>query len=400
MRSNYKKLGSLIREVVEKNTDLSVTNLLGVSITKQFIPSIANTVGTDMTTYKVVRKTQFAYGPVTSRNGDKISVALLMGDASIVSTSYTVFEIIDHEQLDPEYLMMWFRRPEFDRYARFKSHGSVREIFDWEEMGDVELPIPSIDKQREIVREYNTIVERIKLNEQLTQKLEETAKALYKRWFVDFEFPISKEYAESIGKPELEGTPYKSNNGEFALNSKYETEIPLGWEIGCYEIYMDFRTGKLNSNASVVNGKYPFFTCSSETFKTNSYSFDCEAVLLAGNNASAIYPLKYFSGKFDAYQRTYVVTPRDKRVSVKQIYFSIMTELEGFKGTSSGTATKFLTMGLLNSLIIVVAYKIDADRFSKIIGPLFQYKLNAEHELEKLNEMEQLILKRIATKFS
>jgi len=186
MRSNYKKLGPYIREVVEKNTDLSVANLLGVSITKQFIPSIANTIGTDMTTYKVVRKNQFSYGPVTSRNGDKISVALLMDDEGIVSTSYTVFEIINHEQLDPEYLMMWFRRPEFDRYARFKSHGSVREIFDWEEMGDVELPIPSIDKQLEIVREYNIIVERIKLNEKINSQLEDLVKDLFNNGFSDF----------------------------------------------------------------------------------------------------------------------------------------------------------------------------------------------------------------------
>lgn len=184
MRSSYKKLGPYIREVVEKNTDLSVTNLLGVSITKQFIPSIANTIGTDMTTYKVVRKNQFAYGPVTSRNGDKISVALLMEDEGIVSTSYTVFEIIDHEQLDPEYLMMWFRRPEFDRYARFKSHGSVREMFDWEEMGNVELPLPSIDKQHEIVREYNIFADRVKLKEQLIQRLENIFQLLYMECFV------------------------------------------------------------------------------------------------------------------------------------------------------------------------------------------------------------------------
>jgi type I restriction enzyme S subunit len=208
MRSNYKKLKPYIRQVDIRNTEGKTENLLGVSTQKVFIDSIANTVGTDFTLYRVVKRKQFVYVPDTSRRGDKIGIAMLeMHDEGLVSQAYTVFEIIDHDQLDPEYLMMWFCRPEFDRYARFKSHGSVREIFDWEEMGDVELPIPSIDKQREIVREYNTIVERIKLNEQLIQKLEETAQALYKQWFVDFEFPISKEYAESIGKPEFEGKP-------------------------------------------------------------------------------------------------------------------------------------------------------------------------------------------------
>ncbi|XAG61213.1 restriction endonuclease subunit S [bacterium 19MO02SH05] len=229
MRSNYKKLGQFIKEVSVKNKDLSVELLLGVSITKQFIPSIANTVGTDMSKYKVVEHHQFAYGPVTSRNGEKISVALLSEEKCIVSTSYTVFEIVDTERLDPEYLMMWFKRSEFDRYARYMSHGTVRELFGWQEMCDVELPVPSIDKQREIVREYNVVSNRIVLNEQLTQKLEDITQAIYKQWFVDFEFPISKEYAESIGKPELEGKLYKSSGGEIRYCEALEKDMPKGW---------------------------------------------------------------------------------------------------------------------------------------------------------------------------
>lgn len=185
-KAEYKRLGDYIREVNVRNRELKVTNLLGVSISKEFMPSIANTIGTDMSTYKIVGRRQFAYGPVTSRNGDKVSIALLDGyDNAIISQAYTVFEIIDHEQLLPEYLMMWFRRPEFDRYARFHSHGSAREIFDWEELCDVMLPIPSITRQREIVSEYETPTNRIRLNEQMIQNLEATAQALYRKTFVD-----------------------------------------------------------------------------------------------------------------------------------------------------------------------------------------------------------------------
>ncbi|SUB62917.1 EcoKI restriction-modification system protein HsdS [Plesiomonas shigelloides] len=248
MRSNYKKLGQFIREISVKNKDLSVELLLGVSITKQFIPSIANTVGTDMSTYKIVKKHQFAYGPVTSRNGEKISVALLGEEKCIVSTSYTVFEIVDTELLDPEYLMMWFRRSEFDRYARYMSHGTVRELFGWQEMCDVELPVPSIEKQREIVREYNVVNDRIVLNQQLTQKLEDTAQAIYKQWFVDFEFPISKEYAQSIGKPELEGKPYKSSGGEMKTCEELEKNIPDGWSFGNLNDISDLIDGDRGKN--------------------------------------------------------------------------------------------------------------------------------------------------------
>ena len=182
----YKRLGDYIREVNVRNKDLEVTNLLGVSISKEFMPSIANTIGTDMSAYKIVQRGQFAYGPVTSRNGDKVSIALLDGyDDAIISHAYTVFEVIDCEELLPEYLMMWFRRPEFDRYARFHSHGSAREIFDWNELCDVMLPIPSITRQREIVSKYETLTNRIRLNNQMIQHLEATAQALYRKTFVD-----------------------------------------------------------------------------------------------------------------------------------------------------------------------------------------------------------------------
>ena len=179
------RLGDYIRPVDVRNRDLKVTRLLGVSITKEFMPSIANIVGTDLSAYKVVTKGQFAYGPVTSRNGDKISVALLDGyDDAIISQAYTVFEVVDTNALDPEYLMMWFRRPEFDRYARFHSHGSAREVFDWEEMCEVQVPVPAIEKQREIVAEYNTLATRIETNKKLIATLEQTAQTLYRHTFV------------------------------------------------------------------------------------------------------------------------------------------------------------------------------------------------------------------------
>lgn len=171
MKSNYDVLGKYIRLVEKRNKDFCITNLLGVSIEKRFIPSIANIVGTDLSTYKVVRTGQFAYGPVTSRNGEKISIAYLDGRDCIISSSYTVFEVADKNTLDPEYLMLWFNRPEFDRYARFKSHGSVREIFDWDELCMVELPVPPIEEQRAIVKMYKTITDRIALKKRINDNL-------------------------------------------------------------------------------------------------------------------------------------------------------------------------------------------------------------------------------------
>ena len=181
MKSNYKQLGQFIRQVDVRNTDGKEDNLLGVSVQKKFIPSIANTVGTDFRKYKIVKRGQFTYIPDTSRRGDKIAIALLLDyEEGIVSNVYTVFE----NQLLSEYLMLWFMRPEFDRYARFKSHGSVREVMDWDEMCKVELPVPEIEKQRQIVKAYNTINDRIAIKRKINDNLADFVDNVYYDWFI------------------------------------------------------------------------------------------------------------------------------------------------------------------------------------------------------------------------
>ncbi|MGB1428510.1 MAG: hypothetical protein ACPG62_09385 [Cycloclasticus sp.] len=228
MTSNYKRIGDYIRLIDVRNKNLEVETLLGLSISKEFIPSVANTVGTDMANYKIIKKGQFACSLMQVRRDKKIPVALQRDfDEAIISQAYPVFEVVNAESLDPEYLMMWMSRSEFDRHACFLAVGGVRGSLEWDDFCDMELPVPSIEKQLEVVREYNVVNDRIALNEQITQKLEDTAQAIYKQWFVDFEFPISKEYAESIGKPELEGEPYKSSCGEMEYCEALECEIPV-----------------------------------------------------------------------------------------------------------------------------------------------------------------------------
>ena len=186
MKSNYKQLGQFIRQVDVRNAAGKEENLLGVSVQKTFIPSIANTVGTDFTKYKVVRRGQFTYIPDTSRRGDKIGIALLSDyEEGLVSNVYTTFEVIDKNELLPEYLMLWFSRPEFDRYARFKSHGSVREVMDWDEMCKVQLPVPPISVQRDIVKAYQTITNRIALKRQVNDNLVATVTVIYRRMFIE-----------------------------------------------------------------------------------------------------------------------------------------------------------------------------------------------------------------------
>ena len=214
--TNYKHIGDYIREVDVRNEGLKVTNLLGLTISKQFISSVANTVGTDMEKYKIIRQNQFACSTMQVRRDGKMPVALLKTcDEAIISQAYPVFEVVNENELLPDYLMMWFSRAEFDREACFHAVGGVRGSLEWEDFLNMQLPVPSLEKQKEIVSEYNAVQKRIDLNNQLIQKLEETAQAIYKQWFVDFEFP------DETGKP------YKSNGGEM-IESELG-EIPKGW---------------------------------------------------------------------------------------------------------------------------------------------------------------------------
>ena len=161
------KLRNYIKEIDIRNNSGMTENLLGVSVSKEFIPSIANTNGTDWTKYKIIKRNQFCYIPDTSRRGDKIGIALLEDyDEALVSQAYTVFKV-DENHILPKFLLMWFKREEFDRYARFMSHGSVREIFSWDKLCDTDVPMPSIEKQKRIVSEYENIQKAIHIKEQI-----------------------------------------------------------------------------------------------------------------------------------------------------------------------------------------------------------------------------------------
>ena len=349
MKEGYRLLGDFIQPVDERNRDLKVDYLLGVSISKQFIPSIANIVGTDLSSYKIVRTGQFAYGPVTSRNGEKISIALLQDKDCIISSSYTVFEVTDNERLDPEYLMLWFSRPEFDRYTRYMSHGSVREIFDWDELCKVELPVPSIEKQRGIVKAYNTITDRIELKRKINDNLEATGSTLYRQVF------------ESFGDT-----------------------LPIGWRIHHLSEYLPVITGKKDANTTSPDGQYPFFSCSQDILWTKEYSFEADAILVAGNGD---FNVKNYSGKFEAYQRTYVLIPKNE-LFCGWLYYVVKHHLPKATTAARGSVISFITKGILENIAFAVPDDFDELR-------LFCEKANAIVKAIRVNNSEILELQRI-----
>lgn len=172
------RLGKYIQQTEARNTDSSNRNVLGISVKKVFIPSRANRDDLNVSNYKVIKSDQFGYVSVTSRNGDKISIALLNGPEGVISSTYIAFEVIDKTKLLPEYLYLWFSRKEFDRYSRYHSWGSARETFDWEDMCNVELPIPSIEEQKSIVAIHHVLEERKNINDKLKAMIQPLCPAL------------------------------------------------------------------------------------------------------------------------------------------------------------------------------------------------------------------------------
>ena len=355
----YKRLGDYIREVNVRNRELKVTNLLGVSISKEFMSSIANTIGTDMSTYKIVKRRQFAYGPVTSRNGDKVSIALLDGyDDAIISQAYTVFEVTDHELLLPEYLMMWFRRPEFDRYARFHSHGSAREIFDWDELCDVILPIPSITRQREIVSEYETLTNRIRLNNQMIQHLEATAQALYRKTFVD---NIDKE------------------------------NLPEGWRKGTIGDLFKLQRGFDLPSQARVGGKYPIYASTGIAEYHNEYKVEPPCIVTG--RSGTIGEVFYSNEKCWPLNTTLWV--KDFKGTPSFFVYYKLKELDLGKTVSGFAAVPTLNRNDVHMMETVVPPKDILLEFDSQMQIIHNNLCCIEQENEKLTELQSLLLAKM-----
>ena len=357
--TTYKRLGNYIREVNVRNRDEKVTNLQGVSISKMFIPSIANTIGTDMSTYKIVKPGQFAYGPVTSRNGDKVSIALYEeSEDAIISQAYTVFDVIDKNEVSNKYLMMWFQRPEFDRYARFHSHGSAREVFEWEELCDVMLPIPSITRQREIVSEYETLTKRIHLNEQMIQDLEATAQALYRKMFVD---DIDKE------------------------------NLPVGWRMGTIGDMFELQRGFDLPSQERKDGEFPIYASTGIAEYHNQYKVDAPCVVTG--RSGTIGEVFYVDEKCWPLNTTLWV--KDFKDTPSFFVYYKLKELELGKTVSGFAAVPTLNRNdvhMMESIIPPIDILIEFDNEMKVIH---HHKTITEQENLKLTELQSLLLAKM-----
>ena len=354
MKSNYKRLGDYIRQVDVRNRDLAVERLLGLSVNKQFIPSIANTIGTDMSNYKVVAPSQFVYIADTSRRGDKIAIALLGGQGkAIVSAIYTVFEITNEMELLPEYLMMWFRRPEFDRYARFKSHGSAREVFEWSEMCEVLLPIPPIEEQRKIVAQYQAIERRIENNRRLIATLEETAKTIYRKMFVD--------------------------------NIDIEN-LPKGWRIGTLGEFAVFKNGKAVQS---INGEIPVYGGNCIVGGHNYHN--AINVIVIGRVGANCGNIQIEREK--CWINDNAMLAVSKEGALYYLYWLLNTL--SLNSKSEGSSQPLLTQTILTQIDCVIPNSNTIQRFDKIAEVIEIENIQKRKEIGVLIELQSLLLSKL-----
>ena len=374
MEKGYKILGSYIRLVDERNKNLAVTKLLGVSISKKFIPSIANIVGTDLSNYKIVRTGQFAYGPVTSRNGEKISIAYLDEEDCIISSSYTVFEVENKEELDPEYLMLWFSRPEFDRYARYKSHGSVREIFDWNELCMVELPVPDIEKQRKIVKAYKTITDRIDLKQKINDNLINTTDTIFFKVFLENK-PTATISFTDIVQLMGGGTPKTDEDSFWNGNILFFTPKDISRSPFCISTEKHLTNEGLNNCSSRL---YPPYT----TFVT------CRGTV--GNLALAGVPMAMN-------QSCYALKGKNDFPALFVFSFTRYVIATMKKKASGAVFSALVTRDFEMEKVFEPNFE-DAILFEKRVEPLFAQILANTNEIQQLLDLQNALLTQLSSR--
>lgn len=376
MEKGYKILGNYIRLVDERNKNLAVTKLLGVSISKKFIPSIANIVGTDLSNYKIVRTGQFAYGPVTSRNGEKISIAYLDEEDCIISSSYTVFEVENKEELDPEYLMLWFSRPEFDRYARYKSHGSVREIFDWNELCMVELPVPDIEKQRKIVKAYKTITDRIDLKQKINDNLEQQAQALFQELFITNADPNWRTGTIiNLGTVIGGSTPSKAK-------PEYYTKNGIAW--------ITPKDLSINKSKFITHGENDITELG---LKNSSATVMPEGTVLFSSRAPIGY-IAIAAGNITTNQGFKSVVPNDE-IGTAYVYYYLKQNLSMIERLASGSTFKEVSGGTMKSVPAIVPDSKTIEKFNSFCLPIFEQQKVLETQNQTLAGLRDSLLPKL-----
>ena len=361
----YKRLGDFIESIDERNSKLEVKLSQGISNDKYF--QEPKQVAENSAADKIVRKGYFAYNRATTRNGEKISIAYREGPDCTVSSAYQVFRVKDEEKLNPKYLLMWYKRPDFDRYARFRSHGSAHEFFEYDEMCDVRIPLPSIERQREIVEEYETLSRRISLNEQMIQKLEATAQALYRKMF----------FVKRSGKAERVDGIDKEN-------------LPDGWRMGTLGEVAEINSGKTCVDKSDIKDetyRYPVAGASGIIGFSSTYNYN-EKLMTTGR-VGTLGVVNRYNQKIYMADNVLIV-----RSPFYEYCFQVLNSLDYSEITKGGVQSLITQTDLKDTATIIPPTEILGE-FEEQSSSIYSFVETKECENSKLTELQSLLLAKM-----
>ena len=357
MKSNYEPLGKHIQLVDYRNSEEVTSTVLGISIDKEFMPSVANVIGTDLSRYKLISKGLFACNPMHVGRDERLPIALYEKDSpAIVSPAYFMFEIIDRDVLNEEYLMMWFRRPEFDRECWFMTDGSVRGGITWDDLCRIKLPVPSYARQCEIVESYRAITNRIALKRAENDNLEATAQALYQELFVD--------------NPDISE-----------------------WKSGCVGDVLQLQRGHDLPRTEMLGGEYPVAGSTGTIGYHNQYTAE-SPVIVMGRSGNIGNPRLYLCNCWTHNTSLYV----------KQIFHAdpmwtyYMLKNLNYDSFVGGSAVPTLNRNDVHAYGIAIPPIELQETFGKKVMKLIQFRETNLSEIAKLDELQCTVLATISSR--
>ena len=362
MKSNYKALSELVERVDIRNSDGGIDELIGVSIEKCFIKSVANTIGTDLTKYKIIKKNEFAVSLMQVSRDAKIPIACLKDyEIAIMSPAYSIFRVKNEQEVLPGYLDLWFRRSEFDREAAFIAVGGVRGSMPWDEFTRMEVFIPEYEEQRRIVNSYKAISDRIALKRQINDNLSAMAEAIYIEWFV--------------------------NHTPFIVDGV----LPSTWVSGTVGDVITLQRGHDLPKTQMVTGKYPVMGSTGVIAYHNQ--FTTKAPVIAMGRSGNIGNPRYYN--FDCWAHNTCLYVKEFRSFPLWAFFLLKhINYDSFVG---GSAVPTLNRNNVHALEIVIPPRdVQADFTHKVKGAVDNIESNLQ-EIAQLEEMQKILLSRMVS---
>ena len=391
----YKSIDELVERIDERNSDGKISTLIGVSIDKCFINSVANINGTDLTKYKIIRRDDFAVSLMQVSRDSKIPIARLKDyDQAIMSPAYPIFRVRDTSVILPEYLEMWFMRPEFDREAAFIAVGGVRGSMPWEEFAKMRLPVPSLEKQHQVVRAYQIVADRIAIKRRINDNLEATVQAVFKSLLIDYE---GAEYPDFV---------------EFEFG-KY----PSSWDLVDLDSVVDVRDGTHDSPSPTESGKYlitsrhllPYAVDRSEAY------FISEADFKKANERSKVEYGDILFSMIGTIGIITLITDKEIDFAIKNVglfrtsqnptirYF-ILSYLKSkivenyIASYMAGSTQSYVSLNALRKIPLILPTEDVLQYFEKQVTPLYAKMIENTHEIAKLSDLKNVITTSLSSR--